>query len=120
MYQLIDKSTHHRQKYWSLLDLIFTNNPQHISSSGTLPPIGLSKHSIVLCNIYTMLKKSDKHRRILDYYHTNWIQLNEDITGSQLYDIDMYGNIDELLYTLDEYSEGSIVCKYSNLRHTAN
>ena len=47
--QLICEPTYHTNTSANLLDLVFTDSPCYITDSGTLPPIGTSKHSIVYC-----------------------------------------------------------------------
>jgi hypothetical protein len=46
LFQLIDEPTYFTAHSASLLDLIITDSPGYITTSGTLPPVGLSHHSV--------------------------------------------------------------------------
>ncbi len=49
LHQLINEATYVTSTSANILDLIFTDNPGYIIESGTLPPLGTSKHAVVYC-----------------------------------------------------------------------
>ena len=49
LHQLINEATYMTGNSANILDLIFTDCPGYVTTAGTLPPIGTSKHAVVYC-----------------------------------------------------------------------
>ena len=77
LHQIITMPTRVSDHTSSLLDLIFTDIPNQISSSGTLPPIGTSDHSVVFCKLLLKVHKPKSFsREIWNFHEADWHGLN--------------------------------------------
>ena len=77
MSQMISEPTHFTQTSHNLLDIIITDSPHLISDSGTLPPMGTSRHSIIFCRTSNISSTKPKYYRdFWDYSRADFDGLN--------------------------------------------
>ncbi len=57
LHQLINVPTHRTDTSANILDLIFTDSPGHVTMTGTLPPIGTTRHEVIFCETTTVVPK---------------------------------------------------------------
>ena len=72
--QLIDEPTYTTRTSNNLLDLIFTNMPGQVITSGTLPPFGTSHHSVVHCTCNLLMPKPTSHKKEIWKYREGDIE----------------------------------------------
>jgi hypothetical protein len=74
LHQLINEPTYITSTSSNTLDLIFTDSPGYVIESGTLPPIGTSKHAVVYCRS-TKTRLCDKpYKKEIWKYHESDVE----------------------------------------------
>ncbi len=73
--QLINEPTYTTATSNNILDLIFTNSPNLVIESGTLPPFSTSRHAVVHCTCNLIIPK------VKDYKKEIWKYRDGDIDG---------------------------------------
>ena len=96
LHQVINEPTHIGSTYANLLDLLITDSPAYVVSSGTLPPIG-SSH----CVVYASTKFNSHRdkcftRKIWKYNECNYEDLNDALTHAPWQVGESFDDIDDM------------------------